>query len=130
MEEKHVRLTHLDKALDLTRKGDFQIVFYLVSAYHHIRIKEEQTQFLGVRFEEEDGSICYGEFRVLPFGLASAVHAITKVFKPIISYISSIGIRCSIFIDDGQILADTPESIETARKAVYSIVQQAGWAIS
>ncbi len=127
---QHVRLSHLDKALELTLKGDFQSTFDLSSAYYHIKIHPSQTTFLGSAYEEEDGSVVYVEYQVLPFGLASAVHAITKIMKPIVSYITALNIRFSIYIDDGRITANSEEEIEKARVAVYNAVTKAGWAIA
>jgi hypothetical protein len=55
----HVRLNHLDKALEITRENDFQIIFDLATAYYHIKIKEDQRDFLGAFFENSDGSTFY-----------------------------------------------------------------------
>ncbi len=88
----HVRLAHLERALEITNPGDFQVVFDLSSAYYHIKIHPSQTKFLGAAFENEDGKQVFVEYQVLPFGLASAVHAITKIMKPIISFITGKGI--------------------------------------
>ncbi len=125
-----VRLTHLEKALEMTLKDDWQVVFDLASAYHHIKIHPEQTQFLGAAFVDEQGRTVYIEFLVLPFGLATAVHAITKVFKPIVAFLTQKAIRLSIYIDDGRILSATSSQAEEDRKTVYAVLYKAGWAIA
>lgn len=130
LEVQHVRLSHLEKALEMTLPNDFQVVFDLSSAYYHIRIHPDHTKFLGAAFEDEFGNEIFVEYQVLPFGLASAVHAITKVFKPILAYLNGQGIRSSIFIDDGRILAQSAEAAERARQLVYDVVTKAGWAIA
>ena len=86
-----VTLSHLQKALEITRKGDYQVVYDLKSAYHHIKICKEQVKFLGASFDNEKGEKIYFVFLYLPFGLGSAVHCITKIFKPINAYLHSLG---------------------------------------
>ncbi len=70
-----VRLSHLDKALEMTMQGDYQTIFDLKSAYHQVKIAPEHVQYLGAAIEK-DGRILYFVFTHLPFGLNSAVHAI------------------------------------------------------
>lgn len=125
----HVRLAHLDKALEITKQGDWQIIFDLTSAYYHIKIKESHHKFLGAAIENTDGSKLYFQYTHLPFGLNSAVHAITKIWKPINQYLNKKGLRNTIYIDDGRILVEKEEEIEPTRKLVYDTVAAAGWAI-
>ena len=125
----HVRLSHLDKAIELTKEGDYQLVFDLVSAYYHIRIDPEQQQFLGAMFQNSDGSAVYIQYAHLPFGVSSAVHGITKLWKPMSRYLNSKGIRNSIFIDDGRILAEAEEEMKIAGIEAYNAITKAGWAI-
>ncbi len=130
LESCKVRLSHLNKALEMTRKGDLQIIFDLTSAYYHVKVHPEQTQFLGAAFEDEQGQVVWVEYQCLPFGLSTAVHAITKVFKPILAHLHEKAIRASIFIDDGRVLADNEEEAERIRIVVYNVIAQAGWAIA
>jgi hypothetical protein len=124
-----VRLNHLDKALEITRQGDFQVVYDLSSAYYHIRIAEEHQEFLGAAFENSDGSTVFFKYCHLPFGLASAVHIITKIWKPLTQYLNGIGIRNTIYIDDGRILAESKEEAVRATIKAFNVVTRAGWAI-
>jgi hypothetical protein len=130
LEEQHVRLAHLDKALEMTLPMDYQVVFDLASAYYHIKINPSQTKFLGACFLNEQNEEVYVEYLVLPFGLASAVHCITKIFKPITAFVASKGVRMSIFIDDGRVLATSPSEAEELRIFVYNVITKAGWAIA
>ncbi len=124
-----VRLAHLEKALEITKKGDYQTIFDLRSAYHHVMIAPEHVQYLGASVDIR-GERKFFVFKHLPFGLNSAVHAITKLWKPLTSYIHKLGIRFSIYIDDGRILAKSAQEAEIARKIVYQAVQDAGWQIA
>ena len=128
-EKQKVKLTHLEKALELTNKHDYQVIFDLKSAYYHIKIKEQICQYLGASISQENGSPLYFIYKHLPFGLSSAVHAITKLWKPLVAYFTKRGIRFSIYIDDGRILAPTKEEAVKAMNLVYNVVAKAGWVL-
>ena len=129
LKEQKVTLAHFHRALELTHQGDFQTKYDLKSAYHHIRMVPHQTKYLGAAFEKEDGELQYFIFLYLAFGVASAVHCITKLFKPINAYLHGKGISHSIYIDDGRALAKTQLEAEENRKFIYQILHQAGWTI-
>jgi hypothetical protein len=127
LKKQTVTLSALPRALEMTEKDDFQTKYDLKSAFFHIKITESQRTYLGAAYINTEGRKVYFVFNFLPFGLGSAVHAITKMFKPINAYIHSLGIRHSIFVDDGRILARTAEQAEKDRATVYDIIQKAGW---
>ncbi len=127
--DKPVKLSHLDKALDITERNDFQTVFDLASAYYHVGIRQDQQQFLGAAITNTDGSTLYFVYRFLPFGLKCAVHCITKIWKPITAHLNRLGIRSSVYIDDGRLLAATKDEAERNRVFVYNLLQQLGWTI-
>ena len=72
--EQKVTLSHLQRALDMTARGDFQVKYDLKSAFHHIKIHHAHTKYLGAAFTDEDGKEQYFIFLYLPFGLGSAAH--------------------------------------------------------
>jgi hypothetical protein len=127
VKEQKVTLAHLQRALEITREYDFQVTYDLKSAYHHIKIHPLQTKYLGAAIKRPDGTTQYFVFLFLPFGLSSAVHCITKLFKPINAYIHEKGIRHSIFLDDGRIMAENKHEAEKYRVFVYSVLNKAGW---
>jgi len=107
IDKQKVTLDHLNKALELTQPGDLQFKYDLKSAFFHIKINENHTKFLGAAIKDSEGGKLYFIFKYLPFGLSSAVHAMTKMFKPINANLHKKGIRHSIYIDDGRLLAKT-----------------------
>jgi hypothetical protein len=125
----HVRLSHLEKALEITQENDFQVIFDLKSAYYHIKIVPEQHCLLGASFHNSDGTQVYFQYTHLPFGVASAVHAITKIWKPLSQYLNGKGIRNTVYIDDGRILAASQDEAEESRVFSYDAITKAGWAI-
>jgi len=87
LEEKPVKLSHLEKAVEFTEKNDIQSTFDLKSCYYHLKMFEEHQKFLGASFTNSKNEKIYFVYQHLPFGLAPAVHAITKIFKPIVGQI-------------------------------------------
>ena len=129
LEEQPVKLAHFHRALEITKQNDFQIKYDLKSAFHHIKIHQAQIDLLGAAFTNEKGEKIYLRFLYLPFGLSTAVHVITKLFKPINAYLHFKGIRHTIYIDDGRGLAETEEKAEKYRQFIYLILQKAGWTL-
>ena len=52
-----VSLADLRATLQITEEGDWQGVYDLASAYHHIKIYPEHVKYLGASFTKEDGSV-------------------------------------------------------------------------
>lgn len=129
IKDQKVTLAHLEKALELTEKGDWQVIFDLKSAFYHIKIAEDHQTFLGASITNSDGSRLYFVYKHLPFGLKCAVHAITKIWKPLTCHLQKLGIRSTIYIDDGRLLAKSAEEAENNRLLAYEIIRKAGWII-
>ena len=62
----------------------------------------------------------------MPFGLASAVKCLTRITKPVCSYISEQGIHNSIYIDDGNVFAETLRKVIEYLKFVLDVLDRAG----
>ena len=129
IKKQKVTLSHLKRALDLTNAGDYQIVYDLKAAYHHILIHPSQVRYLGAAFTRPEGGTQYIVFLYLPFGLSSAVHCITKIIKPINAYIHRKGIKHSIYLDDGRITAASESEANEDQEFVYSTLGKSGWVI-
>ena len=129
LDKQKVTLAHFHRCLEITNQGEFQVVYDLKSAFHHIRISDQQVKYLGAAFETEEGDKQYFVYLYLPFGASSAVHCITKLFKPLNAYFHVNGIKHDIFIDDGRFLADNAEQAETKRVLVYDTLKRAGWTL-
>lgn len=127
--KERVKLAHLLKALEITEEQDWQAVFDLEKAYFHVKIVDEHVKFLGIR-HEVDGREQTFAFRFLPFGLASAVHCITKMFKPVVAKLPSLGVRYSQFIDDARVVAASKEECQEHLKVVYELLQNCGWQLA
>ena len=75
--------------------GDYLLVTDYTSGYHHVDLHPEFWQYFGI---EWDGH--FYVFTSLPFGLASACWAFTKIGRELLNKWRRSGHRCSGFIDD------------------------------
>jgi hypothetical protein len=64
-------------------------------AYYTVPIHQDLCRYLRFSYH---GNLY--EFRCLPFGLSSAPRAFTKILKPVVVLIRSLGIRIVIYLDD------------------------------
>ena len=87
-------------AMLMFQKGDYLFSFDLKSGYHHVDIHKHHWQYLGFSWGEGD-RLQYYEFKVLPFGLATACYIFTKLLRPLIKHWRGQGLRAIIYLDDG-----------------------------
>jgi hypothetical protein len=79
----------------LLEPGDRMFSIDLASGYHHVEMHPGAHPYLGFKWREQ-----YYAFAVLPFGLASACWAFTKVMRVVVTDIRSKGLPVSSYPDD------------------------------
>jgi len=121
-----VKLTFFERALELITPNCIMGTFDLRSAYYHVRLYDAHQQYFGVAFTI-NGSIRYYQFQCLPFGLNSAVHCLTKIWKPLLAYLHKKNVKLSICIDDGLFVAESLAAWENNRKLIHDVLEKAGW---
>ena len=130
MKKLSCKLTHFSKAADLLYQGDYQVSLDLKSFYYHLLIFPAHRTFLGIAADLPDGTRRYYQYNVLPFGLAPAVAIMTRIVKLIVSYLSSLGIRMSIFLDDSKVNASSQSIAWEHYQITKEVFQKAGFVIS
>ena len=91
----------IDTALQYLQKGGFMTTFDLKSGYHHIDVVRTQHCLLGFSYSDYTGKERYFQFRVLPFGLATAGLVFSKVLRELIKHWRYKMIQAVVFLDDG-----------------------------
>ena len=102
--DQPVKLSHLHEAEKLLEKGDWQTSFDLENMYFHVGINEAFQKYFGFSITSPEKKILYYIFKVMIYGIKSGVLVATKLTKPIVKKSNLLGIRFSIFIDDGRVL--------------------------
>jgi hypothetical protein len=64
VEDDRYHMTTLQDAIDSTRKGDFQVVFDLKSAFHHVRLHAGSYELMGFKVVDKGLLLRRAGFRV------------------------------------------------------------------
>jgi hypothetical protein len=64
VEDDRYHMTTLQDAIDSTRKGDFQVVFDLKSAFHHVRLHAGSYELMGFKVVDKGPLLRRAGFRV------------------------------------------------------------------
>ena len=88
---------------DIIEENDYFSTFDLKSGYHHIPIAKEHQKYLGFAWDFTVKTRSF-VFVVLPFGLATAGYAFSKVMRSFMKKWRAEGKRTSLYLDDGIIV--------------------------
>ena len=124
-----VKLEDLEVAEKLLEPGSWQCSWDLLSAYLHVNVAPEFHKFLGFSLPDKFGKTCFYQFAVMIFGWAPAVYTMTSLTKPLISHLHKHGIKATIYIDDGRVVADNKDTARSHLMYALSVFEKAGWNI-
>ena len=122
-----VKLEGLDVAKKLLEPDCWQVSWDLTSAYLHINMAPEYQKYLGFSLPDLSGKVCFYQFSVMIFGWAPAVAVMTSLTKPLIAHLHKRGIKATIYIDDGRIVAKDAETARSHLQYALSVFERAGW---
>jgi hypothetical protein len=125
-----VQLDDLSQVADLIEPDDFLLAFDLKNQFFHVRLLPDARKYFGFAVPDEDGHVKFYQFTVMVYGLKSAVHVITRLLLPLKAYIHRLGIKFSIYVDDGRCVAATADRVFWQQTVVLHIFQLAGWNIN
>ncbi|PIO60977.1 reverse transcriptase [Teladorsagia circumcincta] len=117
-----IKLDDMSSILNVLPEKGFMATFDLRSGYHHVRISESHTEYLGFRWGER-----VFKFLCLPFGLASAPFIFTKLLRSFIKVWRAQGRGLAIYIDDGIIFERSMEACAETVSIVRADLRRAGW---
>ena len=88
------------------RPNDFLVTTDYSKGYHHIDIHPDSWKYLGIQWNGQ-----YYVFTSLPFGLANACWAFTKLTRELRNKWRKMGRRCGTYLDDGIHADQCPKSL-------------------
>ena len=97
----HFKMESIRTVKNIIREGDWMAKLDLKDAYLTVHVHPRYQRFLQFKWNLQTW-----QFRVLPFGLNSAPHAFTKLLKPVVATLRSLGARVILYLDDMLILAE------------------------
>ena len=130
LEDRKCKLEDLAVSEQMLKQGDYQTCQDLDSGYWHVPLNENMKKFVGVHFIKDNGEVIFWVWNVLFLGIKDAVYIFTKLLIPHKQYLRSLGIRCSIFIDDQRILAENKELCQKNTDFAIETFDKAGWTIN
>jgi hypothetical protein len=130
VKDDNYRMTTLQDAVNSTRKVDFQVVFDLKSAFHHVRLHAGSYELMGFKVADEEGTIMYYCYVVLVFGFKVAAQVLGRVLKPVISFLIQNGIPVTLYIDDGLLVGPSKARVVRRYKFALDVFDKAGLLIS
>ena len=113
-------------AMLMFQKGDYLFSFDLKSGYHHVDIHKSHWEYLGFSWDKGKGKK-YFCFKVLPFGLATACYAFTKLLRPVIKHWRSQGLRAIVYLDDGVVAVQGKDAAGTTSRKAKNDLSNAGF---
>lgn len=103
---------------DWMERGDYMFTLDLSSGYHHVDVQEQFWTFMGFEWRGR-----FYVFTQLPFGLAPACWAFTKLMREVLRPWRASGVRCTGYLDDSW-FGGPDEAAMIARRA--EVVEQLG----
>jgi hypothetical protein len=99
------KMSRFQDALSQSSPGDFQSIYNISKAYHHIRLHPESYCPVGFCMEDMDGKERFYHYVVVVFRLVPAGQALGQVIRPILRALADLGIRNLVYVDDGIVIA-------------------------
>jgi ribonuclease HI len=104
---------------------DFAFALDLKSGYHHVDMHPDSWKYLGFSWKGK-----HYFFTQLPFGLAPACWAFTKITRVVLNHFRGKGIRCTGYLDDSLWLSQCKASLQATQHAVLSLFSNLGLIVS
>jgi len=119
------RMESLHKELgDVVQRGDKMLTTDIAKAYYCLAMHPDAQQYLGWEWKGE-----YYMPTCLVFGLAPAPRIFTKIMRPMMAFMRSLGVRVLGMIDD-YLWAEREERILSVRTAVQTVLPLLGWSFN
>jgi len=106
-------------------KGDWMVKLDLKDAFFTVPVCKEFQHYLQFVWE----GVIY-EYVCMPFGLAVAPWVFTKLLKPAIAFLRSLGIRLIIYLDDILILNQSRDELIKQLEVVKALLRSLGFLIN
>ena len=97
----------------------------LKDAYFMVPIATNQRRLLCFQWQETTY-----QFNCLPFGLSSAPWVFTKITRPIVTILRTMGLRMIIYIDDVLIMAESEAMAREHTAALIFLLENLGFTIN
>ncbi len=121
----HFKMEGIYMLKDLLKEGDWMTKVDLKDAYFMVPIASQHRKLLRFSWDRQ-----VYQFNCLPFGLSSAPWTFTKVTRPLIATLRSLGMRIIIYIDDILIMAETQSLAKEHTAGLIFLLENLGFIVN
>ena len=119
------KMESLPVALQLISKGCWMAKLDLSDAYYAVKVHERYRSYLGFHWK---GS--FYRFLRMPNGLSPAPRRFTKILKPVVAKLRSLGMKACIYLDDIFLAAATHDQQMSHLTAARDLLESLGFVIN
>ena len=127
--DSHAKLDDLTTAQELISKDDFMASFDLANQFFQVKLHEADKKFFGFELPGPEGKPEYYQFTVMAYGYSPAVEVVTRLLRPVKAYLHKLGIKLSLYVDDGRVSAGTEDKAWKQFQFALTVIQLCGWNI-
>ena len=125
VKSEHFKMEGLHTAKALLQKNDWMAKIDLKDAFFMVPIAPQFHHLLLFSIRKD-----IYQFRCLPFGLCTAPRVFTKILKPVVETLRSIGIRLVIYIDDMLIMAPSSQLLREQIYTTLFLLENTGFVVN
>ena len=109
--------------------NNYMCSFDLRNQFFHVQLHLDMYRFFGFAISDCAGRERYYFFKVLIYRVKPAVYIVTHLLAPVKSYLHALGVKLSIYVDDGRVAAATADETLAKTNLTLLVLQLAGWNI-
>jgi len=125
IEPPHFKMEDARSVMQLLRPGCYFSSLDLQDAYYMLSVHKDHRKFLRFVWNNK-----LYEFRCLVFGLNVAPYVFTKLLRPVVSHLRSLGILLVIYIDDILLMASTYNKCHKATGIAHELLLRLGFLVN
>jgi hypothetical protein len=114
----------------LLSPGDYQSVYDISKAYHHLRLHHDLYQLVGFYVEDINGKERFYHYVVVVFGLAPAGQLLSRVMRPILKALADRGVRNTMYVDDSRTVAGSKSRADKDYEITLYLFKGAGFTVA
>ena len=123
------KLDDLSVVEPMLKEGDFMASFDLENMYFHVKLHPDSIKYFGFCLPGVQGEPIYYQFTIMCYGFNQAVQVVTRLTKPLKTWLHDQGIRTAQYLDDNLTIGDNKQDCKYKFKLSLLIFQLAGWKI-
>jgi hypothetical protein len=100
----------------VVKEKDFFTSIDLKDGFYHVPVNKDYQKYFSFYFEGK-----YYSYVVLPFGFSLSPYFFAKVLRPVVTYLRSLNIRLSLYVDDFLICAEVSKITDSTDQTLHTL---------